>query len=62
MSAQPESRSFTRVKWGLRKLASLFLIYAALGSLFKAIQANSVAAIVVYLLLGAVGLYLLGNW
>lgn len=46
----------------LRKLVSLFIIYAALGSSYQAIRADNVIAVVVYALLCIGGFYLLSNW
>jgi len=62
MSAQPESGRFDSVQWVLRKLVSLFIVYVALGSIYKSILADNVLAVVLYALLGITGFYLLSNW
>ncbi|MCD2199005.1 hypothetical protein LPA44_03710 [Halobacterium sp. KA-4] len=62
MSTTTESARLPRLKWVLRKLVSLFIIYAALGSIYQSIRADNILAVVLYVLLGIGGFYLLSNW
>lgn len=62
MSTQAASSRFDTLKWGLRKSVGLFVVYVALGSVFKALQAGSIPGTLLYLLLGVFGIYLLANW
>ncbi|MCD2203028.1 hypothetical protein [Halobacterium sp. KA-6] len=62
MSTTTESARLPRLKWVLRKLVSLFIIYAAFGSIYQSIRADNILAVVLYVLLGIGGFYLLSNW
>jgi hypothetical protein len=62
MSTRTASSQFDRIKWVLRKLIGLFVVYVALGSVFKSLQASSILGTLLYLLLGVFGIYLLANW
>jgi hypothetical protein len=62
MSTQTSSTGIDTLKWSLRKFVGLFVVYVALGSVFKALQANSILGTLLYLLLGIFGIYLLVNW
>ena len=62
MSGQAESTPLAGAQWILRKLVGLFIIYVALGSVYKSIVADNAIAAAVYVLLGIVGFYLLSNW
>lgn len=62
MSTRTASSQLDKLKWMLRKLVGLFVVYVALGSVFKALQASSILGTLLYLLLGVFGIYLLVNW